>query len=71
LAQPFQGALNLTHFTHETTQVHQVHSKLHLNGTGIRVGIIDTGIDKNHPALKDKIVIQRSFVNDTYGDMDW
>lgn len=28
------------------------------------IGVIDTGIDKNHPDLKDKVVIQRDYVND-------
>lgn len=32
-----------------------------LLGTGVRVGVIDTGIDANHPDLKDRIVAYKDF----------
>lgn len=31
-------------------------------GTGMRVGMVDTGIDKSHPALKGKSIVSRSFL---------
>lgn len=34
------------------------------NGSGITVAVIDTGIDKNHPDLKNKVVNEVSFVPD-------
>ncbi len=33
-------------------------------GKGVRVAIIDTGVDARHPDLQDRIVIQRNFVDD-------
>ncbi|KAG0189620.1 hypothetical protein DFQ28_003159 [Apophysomyces sp. BC1034] len=39
---PFYGAM---------TQVDRVHQELGLTGKGVIVGIIDTGVDYNHPAL--------------------
>ncbi|CAF1193289.1 unnamed protein product [Didymodactylos carnosus] len=37
-------------FFHNITQVDQVH-RLGYNGSGIKIGIIDTGVDYTHPAL--------------------
>ncbi|KAG0085445.1 hypothetical protein BGZ92_008994 [Podila epicladia] len=37
--------------SHDVTGVKEVHEKLGLYGKGIKVGIIDTGIDYTHPAL--------------------
>lgn len=34
-----------------------------LNGQGVRVGIVDSGIDANHPDLKGKIINYKDFVN--------
>lgn len=36
---------------HHLTQVDQVHKELGLTGKGVRVCVIDDGIDYNHPAL--------------------
>lgn len=43
------------------------------NGSGIKIAILDTGIDKNHPMLQGKVVVEKSFVeyppseiNDTF-----
>ncbi|KAI8144495.1 peptidase S8/S53 domain-containing protein [Fennellomyces sp. T-0311] len=38
-------------FSHKLTQVDRVHSELGITGEGIKVGIIDTGVDYLHPAL--------------------
>jgi subtilisin family serine protease len=32
-------------------------------GRGITVAVLDTGVDFNHPALKDKIILKTDFVN--------
>ncbi|KAG0216902.1 hypothetical protein B0O80DRAFT_499051 [Mortierella sp. GBAus27b] len=49
------GALKFTspslYSAHAMTGVAMVHKKLGLTGKGIKVGIIDTGIDYTHPAL--------------------
>jgi len=37
------------------------------NGSGIKIGIIDTGIDPNHPDFQGKIVAMKSFVKTIYG----
>lgn len=37
------------------------------DGSGIKIAVIDTGIDPNHPDLKDKIVAMKSFVKKKYG----
>ncbi|KAJ2446179.1 hypothetical protein IWW43_001138 [Coemansia sp. RSA 1935] len=38
-------------YLHQATRVHQAHTELGLNGTGIKIGIIDTGVDYTHPDL--------------------
>ncbi|KAJ2786263.1 hypothetical protein GGI15_001669 [Coemansia interrupta] len=38
-------------FAHEHTGVSKVHSELGLGGKGIKVGVIDTGVDYMHPDL--------------------
>jgi subtilisin family serine protease len=35
----------------------------HSRGAGVKVGLIDTGVDSNHPDLRDRIVGTRSFVS--------
>ncbi|KAG0050364.1 hypothetical protein BGZ83_004866 [Gryganskiella cystojenkinii] len=39
---------------HHMTGVDIVHKKLKLTGKGIKVGVIDTGVDYNHPAFASK-----------------
>ncbi|KAJ2372079.1 hypothetical protein H4S02_009330, partial [Coemansia sp. RSA 2611] len=38
-------------FAHQHTGVERAHRELGLDGTGIKVGVIDTGVDYMHPAL--------------------
>jgi len=35
-----------------------------LTGAGVRVGVIDSGIDDSHPQLRGKVVLRRDYVND-------
>ncbi|KAG0366756.1 hypothetical protein BGZ54_004918 [Gamsiella multidivaricata] len=57
---------------HVLTGIAKVHQKLGLTGKGIRVGIIDTGIDYRHPALGGcfgpgcKVAYGYDFVGDDY-----
>jgi minor extracellular serine protease Vpr len=43
-----------------------VQNELGYDGTGIKVGVIDTGIDLQHPDLKDRIIGGFDFVGDAY-----
>ncbi|KAI8867804.1 hypothetical protein GQ42DRAFT_108037, partial [Ramicandelaber brevisporus] len=36
---------------HSLTGVDRVHAELNVTGAGIRIGIVDTGVDWRHPAL--------------------
>ncbi|GAA5501235.1 hypothetical protein Dxin01_00967 [Deinococcus xinjiangensis] len=42
-------------------------NELGLTGKGIKVGVIDSGIDVDHPAFKGRIVAGYDFVGDDYG----
>ncbi|KAK3843915.1 MAG: peptidase S8/S53 domain-containing protein, partial [Linnemannia gamsii] len=54
------------------TGVTRVHAELGLTGEGVKVGVIDTGIDYNHPALGGcfgpgcKVAFGYDFVGDNY-----
>ena len=41
-------------------------NELGLTGKGVKVGIIDSGIDIDHPAFKGRIIKQYDFVGDAY-----
>ena len=42
-------------------QAAAVHSALQLTGKGVRVGVLDTGVQPDHPDLSDAVVAQRCF----------
>lgn len=46
-----------------------VHSTMGLTGQGVRVAVLDSGIDTDHPALSDSIIAQHCFnQGGTFGD---
>ncbi|MBI4862616.1 MAG: S8 family serine peptidase [Candidatus Riflebacteria bacterium] len=52
-------------------KVPEVRQVYKLSGAGVKVGIIDTGIDATHPDLKGKVIVWKDFVNgkpDPYDD---
>ncbi|KAG2237399.1 hypothetical protein INT48_009527 [Thamnidium elegans] len=57
---------------HQLTQVDRLHKELGLTGKGVKVCIIDTGVDFNHPALGGgfgpgyRIELGQDLVGDTY-----
>ncbi|KAF8946099.1 hypothetical protein BGZ47_001301 [Haplosporangium gracile] len=57
---------------HNLTGIQMVHKKLGLTGKGIKVGIVDTGVDYKHPALGGcfgpgcKVAYGYDFVGDDY-----
>ncbi|KAF9922857.1 hypothetical protein FBU30_007000 [Linnemannia zychae] len=61
---------------HILTGIKMVHEKLGLTGKGIKVGIIDTGVDYKHPALGGcfgpgcKVAYGYDFVGDDYDNAD-
>ena len=52
------------------TGVNIAQNELKLSGKGIKVGVVDSGIDVDHPAFKNRIVAQYDFVGDDYGVKD-
>ena len=38
--------------------------KQNINGLGCKIGVIDTGIDNNHPDLKTNVILRRDYVKD-------
>jgi hypothetical protein len=42
----------------------KVWSELGINGTGVTVGVLDTGIDSNHETLAGRVVATKDFVSD-------
>ncbi|CAO3613686.1 unnamed protein product [Cunninghamella blakesleeana] len=67
------GNSSETFSPHHLTQVDRVHKELKNTGKGIVVGIIDSGIDYNHPALGGgfgkgyKVAYGEDLVGDLYG----
>jgi len=61
-------------FSHGITGVQQVHDQLKLSGKGIKVGIIDTGVDYHHPGLGGcfgkgcRVTHGHDFVGDAYDE---
>ncbi len=49
------------------TGVDIAQNELGLTGKGVKVGVIDSGIDVDHPAFKGRIVAGYDFVGDDYG----
>jgi len=41
-----------------------------ITGSGVKVCVVDTGIDYNHPALKDKVIAQIDTINNDSDAMD-
>jgi subtilisin family serine protease len=64
----------LLKYAHGITGVKEVHQTLGLTGKGIKVGIIDTGIDYLHPALGEgfgkgfRVAYGHDFVGDDYDE---
>ncbi|KAG0265219.1 hypothetical protein BG011_005262 [Mortierella polycephala] len=48
---PKPSTVQVTILPHDLTGVRQVHESLKFFGKGIKIGIIDSGVDYNHPAL--------------------
>jgi len=40
-------------------------------GKDVVVGFLDTGVDNDHPALKNRVTMRRSFTGDALGPVDW
>jgi serine protease AprX len=60
------SALNTKDYTYGLIKilVPEVRTKyVGLDGRGIKVGIIDTGLDDNHPDLKNRMIAFRDFIN--------
>ncbi|KAI8377474.1 peptidase S8/S53 domain-containing protein [Radiomyces spectabilis] len=70
------GRIDDLPFSHGMTQVNRVHRELGLYGKGVVVGIIDSGVDYNHPALGGgfgkgyKIQFGEDLVGDNYNVND-
>jgi subtilisin family serine protease len=53
--------------------IHEIHAEdawQKTKGKGVKVGILDTGVDYNHPDLKDNIKAYVDFTNSPFGALD-
>jgi hypothetical protein len=68
-----QGTAGTTAYTgsapHDLMGVDKLH-KEGITGKGIKIGVLDTGIDYNHPALKDAFKVGYDFVDDDNDPME-
>ncbi|HEY4368664.1 MAG TPA: S8 family serine peptidase [Steroidobacteraceae bacterium] len=75
-AQPLQSFSSLTsdyndpyeHLQHNLDTMNVVQAHNLSRGNGVRIAIIDTGVDAHHPDLVGQIVKQRNFVDNTPAD---
>jgi len=58
---PIDAHLTLTHATEAERQGY--------TGAGYRIGVIDTGVNRNHPALAGRVLANYSYVNPSKNDM--
>lgn len=53
--------------------VYQIHAdtfwNLSYNGSGIKIAILDTGVDADHPMLQGRIVLQQDFTGEGFDDV--
>lgn len=57
-------------YARKITSADTAGKELGLTGKGVKVGVIDTGIDMEHPAFKGRIVKAVDFAGDRYGADD-
>jgi len=60
--QEFYAVLNEVHQNVHTQTAHQRNPSV--TGQGIRIAMLDTGVDKHHPMLEGKVLYEKSFVGD-------
>ena len=69
--EPVRRVTACMYQTVEQTHVVEVWNKHNLDGTNVKVAVVDTGVDDSHYDLKDRVIARKDFTDSPFGIKEW